>query len=339
MENPYKHYINRHPTALAHLQALPQTPALAAYLQQTQTVASSLSHAWDIASLLIKPVQRLLKYSLLLAAIIDETPDTHGDKENLRLARVRMEEVARNVNEGRRRAEVVKEVLTAKKKPVNVSVAASVNLTKMKSLRQGTRGGAVAEQDVNGEAAQVERMQAELKRIDMFAQQFAKNVVDWARMTSNVVRALRTWAIGFGKVIGLSTEQGSEAFDAFVAVVEAQLVPLCTQLESDVNEHLLREIAHLLTTMNQPLKLLASMNEQEPFHYHLLTMNVSQKNRPSARPTRQASPCVRRSSRPRRGASPKALPNGLACQPRRRPEWLRGGVRSQQGRGVGVLGM
>ncbi|KAJ3478427.1 hypothetical protein NLJ89_g12380 [Agrocybe chaxingu] len=32
--------------------------------------------------------------------------------------------------------------------------------------------------------------------------------------------------------------------------------------------------------MNQPLKLLASMNEQEPYHYHLLTMPVSAKNRP-----------------------------------------------------------
>ncbi|KAF8058701.1 hypothetical protein FPV67DRAFT_514580 [Lyophyllum atratum] len=282
LEKPYKFYINRHPTALAHLQALPQTPALAAYMQHTQSVASNLSHAWDLSSLLIKPVQRLLKYSLLLAAIIDETPDTHGDKENLKLARTKMEEVARNVNEGRRRAEVVKEVLTAKKKPVNVGVAASVNLTKMKSLRHGTgaKNAQLATTDANGEAAQVERMQAELKRVDVFAQQFAKNVVDWAKMMNNVVLALRAWAINFGKVIGLSAEQGSEAFDAFLAVVEEQLVPLCHQLEVDVNERLLREIAHLLQTMNQPLKLLASMNEQEPFHYHLLTMNVSPKNRP-----------------------------------------------------------
>ncbi|KAG6849358.1 hypothetical protein H0H93_009141 [Arthromyces matolae] len=196
MEKPYKYYINRHPAALAHLQSLPQTPALTDYMQRTQTVASNLSHAWDIASLLIKPVQRLLKYSLLLNAIIDETPDIHGDKENLKLARQSMEEVARNVNEGRRRAEVVKEVLTAKKKaPVNVGVAAQVNLTKMKSLSRYNK-------PADGEAAKVERLHAELKRIDAFAQQFAKGV------------------------------------------------------------------------------LLTSMEEQEPFHYHLLTMNVSAKNRP-----------------------------------------------------------
>ncbi|KAG6830948.1 hypothetical protein H0H87_006709 [Tephrocybe sp. NHM501043] len=275
MEKPYQHYITRHPTALNHLQTLPSSPALTEYMQRTQTVASNLSHAWDIASLLIKPVQRLLKYSLLLRAIIDETPDSHGDKENLKLAQQRMEEVARNVNEGRRRAEVVKEVLTSKKRSVNVGVAASVNLTKMKSLSRHTK-------PADGEAAQVERLHTELKRIDSFTQQFAKNVVDWAKMMDNVMVALRTWAISFGKVIGLSSESKSEAFDAFLAVVKEQLIPLSHRLEAEVNERLLREIAHLLSTMNQPLKLLASMEEQEPFHYHLLTMNVSAKNRPPA---------------------------------------------------------
>ncbi|KAF8885984.1 hypothetical protein BD779DRAFT_1531904 [Infundibulicybe gibba] len=274
LERPYKHYITRHPTALQHLQSLPSTPALTAYLAYTQNVASSLSHAWDLSSLLIKPVQRLLKYPLLLAAIIDETPDAHGDKESLKLARQRMEEVARNVNEGRRRAEVVKEVLTSKKKPVNVGVAASVNLSKMKSLRHGKSPAQLA--DRNGEAALVEQMHTELKRIDHFAQMFAKNVIEWSKTMGNMVVALRVWAISFGKVIGLSEENESESFEAFVTVVEKHLMPLCIELEAVITERLLKEIAHLLTTMIQPLKLLASMNEQEPFHYHLLMMNLPQ---------------------------------------------------------------
>ncbi|TFK22571.1 hypothetical protein FA15DRAFT_671365 [Coprinopsis marcescibilis] len=278
LERPYQYYITRHPTALQHLHALPQTPALQAYLAYTQTVASSLSHAWDLASLLIKPVQRLLKYPLLLSAIIDETPDQHPDKQNLKDARSKMEEVARNVNEIRRRAEVVKDVLTSKKKPVNVTVAATVNLSKMKNLRPGTAKG--PHNDDNGEASQVERMSQELKRIELFAQQFAKNVVDWARSMSKVVGGLRAWSISFGKVIGLSSDQGSEAFEAFLAVVELQLMPLCVDLEAIINERLLKEIAHLLKTMSQPYKLIASMQEQEPFHWHLLNMNVSAKNRP-----------------------------------------------------------
>jgi len=64
-------------------------------------------------------VQRLLKYSLL-QAIIEETPDSHGDKANLILAKEKMVAVANIINEDRRRAEVVKEVLTANRCIFNV---------------------------------------------------------------------------------------------------------------------------------------------------------------------------------------------------------------------------
>ncbi|KAJ7578277.1 hypothetical protein C8J56DRAFT_797853 [Mycena floridula] len=268
LEKPYKYYITRQGAADEHLSALPKTPALEAYYAHTRKVATPISHAWDLHSLLIKPVQRLLKYPLLIAAILDETPDTHPDKPNLKLARSKIEEIARNVNEERRRAEVVKGVLLAKKRPPAIA------LVKIKSIR-GARPG-------NEEAAKVEMMQKELNKIDVFAQQFARNVVDWAKAMTGLVANLRTWAVSFGKVIGLSEEQGSEAFDAFVEVVEKELAPLCVQLEATINEKLLKEIAHLLMTMNQPLKLLASMDDQESLHYQLLNMNVSPKNRPPA---------------------------------------------------------
>src|SRR5882762_5865781 len=137
MQSPYKAYIARHPMALEHLNKLPQTPALQAYLARTRSLASSLSHAWDLPSLLIKPVQRLLKYSLLLHAILEETPDGHGDKENLRKAKSMMEAVSHAVNEGQRRREIVKDVLAGgkptealKKKGLNLTVTASVSLSR-----------------------------------------------------------------------------------------------------------------------------------------------------------------------------------------------------------------
>jgi hypothetical protein len=269
------------------LQDLPQTPALQNYLTYTQAVASSLSHAWDLASLLIKPVQRLLKYPLLLSAILDETPDDHPDKENLRVARETIQEVARNVNEGRRRAEVVRDVLSSKsmkKTNTSVGVSASVGLSKMMSIRHGGVTAATMRvsqlEGSNNEATKVEALQAELKRIELFAKEFAKTMVDWGKMTSNMMLALRTWSHSFGTVIGLAPGQGSEAFDAFLEVVEKGLLPLASDLESTINDRILKDLAHLLMTMNQPFKLIASMNEQEPYHYHLLTTPVNAKNRP-----------------------------------------------------------
>ncbi|KAJ3534408.1 hypothetical protein NMY22_g6942 [Coprinellus aureogranulatus] len=183
-----------------------------------------------------------------------------------------MEQVAVRVNEGRRRKEVVEEVLaSAVKKTVNVSAVASVNLGKVKNLRGKT--------EKEKATLLVDDLEIQLKKLEVFAQQFAKDVVDWARLTTKVVGALRTWAVSFGKVIGLSIDQESEAFEAFLAVVEQQLMPLCVDLEAILNERLLKEIAHLLKTMSQPYKLLASMHEQEPLHYHYLTMPPASKGR------------------------------------------------------------
>jgi hypothetical protein len=93
-------------------------------------------------------------------------------------------------------------------------------------------------------------MQGELKCAELFAQQFAKDIMDWAKTMSGAMQTLRVWAISFGKVIGLSPEQGSETFDVFMAVVEQQIMPLCSRLEEDVTGCLMRELVYLLAMMD-----------------------------------------------------------------------------------------
>jgi len=127
MTPPYTTYISRHPAAVSHLNSLPQTPTLTVYLSQTHTLAQHYTHAWDLPSLLIKPVQRLLKYPLLLSAIMDDT-EAGEAKDKLREARDKVEEVARNVNEGRRRQELVKNLLDGKH-------PAPIRLKSIKSLK------------------------------------------------------------------------------------------------------------------------------------------------------------------------------------------------------------
>lgn len=272
MEKPYNTYITRQRAADEHLQNLPKTPALEAYFARTRAVSTSISHAWDLHSLLIKPVQRFLKYPLLLNAIIAETSDLHPDKENLKSARAKIEEMARNVNEDSRRVEVVKGVLSSKKTKTSAPTTA---LVKMKSIRSPSRGAG----GENEEALLVSRLSTELHRIELFAQQFARNILDWAKAMSVLILSLRTWSSSFSKVIGLSEENSSEAFEAFQEVIEKALMPLCVDLENAINERLLKDLAHLLTTMGKPMKLIASMEEQEAMHFQLLNMNVS-KNRP-----------------------------------------------------------
>jgi hypothetical protein len=66
---------------------------------------------------LVKPVQRVLKYPLLLKALIKETDPTDPDYENLCLALSHMEAVAENINQVKKRKDIVEKY--AEKGPRN----------------------------------------------------------------------------------------------------------------------------------------------------------------------------------------------------------------------------
>ncbi|KAH7883349.1 hypothetical protein F5I97DRAFT_1939148 [Phlebopus sp. FC_14] len=308
LEPPYKTYITRHPTALAHLNALPSSPALSAYLAHTRTLASSLTHAWDLPSLLIKPVQRLLKYSLLLGAIIDATPDSHEDRVALIKAREKMEEVARSVNEDRRRWEVVREVLggaplpnangTTKPKKgtsvnVGVSATASAHLNRMRSLRAPKLRDLAESEPDSAEAAEVARLEIELQRHAAFLDKLAKDAMDWRNTMHVALVALRQWGITFGAVLGLTPspsalnpdllpdspsqqaidtadpEVRSEAYDAFTLLLST-LPRLSKTLESNLQSTFIPVLCDLKAMLEPPMKLFSAMHALAPLHNALL---------------------------------------------------------------------
>ena len=227
--------------------------------------------------------------------MIDGTSDDHPDKKNLIKAKASMDEVARGVNEGRRRREVIKEVLNGgkgtadssttslngsspgskPKKGLNVGVAASVKLVKGMKHPAKSREGA----DENEEKEQVEKMEVELKRCGVFIRKFAKETIDWTRKMKYLMTSLYTWTDAFGRVIGISPDSVSEAFDAFRMVLRAQIIPVCEDLETVVQDRLLPKLSLLVDSMNDPLRLLEAMHTLEPLHYGLLNLDVS-KSRP-----------------------------------------------------------
>lgn len=64
------------------------------------------TQAWDLQSLLIKPVQRILKYPLLLDKLIETTSEDHPDHTAVHKARKVIGEVAQDINEFKRRKDL-----------------------------------------------------------------------------------------------------------------------------------------------------------------------------------------------------------------------------------------
>lgn len=239
MQSLYTTYISKHPSSHAHLTALTNndklTPALKSYLQLTRALTSAHTHSWDLPSLLIKPVQRLLKYPLLLTTIIEGTPDGHPDKKNLFLAREKLEEAARNVNEKKRRWEAVKGVLDGggasgifKNKlmqsagdhaprvnePGGLSRMATIRTKLKTSLSGGHPGG------INSDAglSELQCWELRLKECEKVLRDLMRAAHDWSRYTELTLERLRAWGVKFGNTV----ESGEKivTFDEVLAGIQ-----------------------------------------------------------------------------------------------------------------------
>lgn len=102
-EEPYKEYCNDNKLQMEtfyRIKAL-ACPLIDLWLEQSMEESESITKAWTLDALLIKPVQRLLKYPLLLNSLVGVTPDHHADYENLKQACLEMEACADRINSDR----------------------------------------------------------------------------------------------------------------------------------------------------------------------------------------------------------------------------------------------
>ncbi|KAL4939870.1 hypothetical protein BDV06DRAFT_197817, partial [Aspergillus oleicola] len=104
MEKVYAEYLKNHDAANKKLQSL------------QRKWASDLTSAWDLDSLLVKPVQRILKYPLLLSELLDSTPPEHPDHASLVKGLEEVTNISVRINEMKRRADVVGQVVGRKRK-------------------------------------------------------------------------------------------------------------------------------------------------------------------------------------------------------------------------------
>ncbi len=126
MEKVYTEYLKNHDLANQKLQALQKSHKVEIWLKECKTYADDLTSAWDLDSLLVKPVQRILKYPLLLDQLLEATPEAHPDFANLSIAAREMKGMAKRIDESKKRADLMEQVTnTRKRKESDVRVGLS----------------------------------------------------------------------------------------------------------------------------------------------------------------------------------------------------------------------
>ncbi|XP_054160708.1 dynamin-binding protein-like [Oppia nitens] len=107
MKTTYSQYCRNHDQMLPLYRRYESIPDARQYLMHGFDIMKERTNCFDIPSVLIKPVQRILKYPLLLNELHKCTEDGHQDKPDLILAIDRITDMATHINEFKRRQDLV----------------------------------------------------------------------------------------------------------------------------------------------------------------------------------------------------------------------------------------
>ncbi|KAL8989687.1 MAG: hypothetical protein Q9177_001479 [Variospora cf. flavescens] len=116
MEKVYADYLKNHDAANQKLATLQKNEKVQIWLNECRAYATDLTTAWDLDSLLIKPVQRILKYPLILDQLLEVTPENHPDFTKLDVASREMKGISIRINEMKKRADLMEQLTNNRKR-------------------------------------------------------------------------------------------------------------------------------------------------------------------------------------------------------------------------------
>ncbi|EEQ91919.1 rho guanyl nucleotide exchange factor [Blastomyces dermatitidis ER-3] len=116
MEKVYSEYLRNHDAANRTLEMLMRKNNVNIWLKECRDWAVDLTSAWNLDSLLVKPVQRIVKYPLLLTELLSATPPDHPDHAALTNALRETTSISVRINDMKKRADVVGQIVSGRKR-------------------------------------------------------------------------------------------------------------------------------------------------------------------------------------------------------------------------------
>lgn len=113
LEEVYKIYCQNHDDAISLLETYEKDEGIQSYVLECLERLRAIYRAWgktnyiNLGSFLIKPVQRVMRYPLLLMELLGATPESHHDRAHLTKALQAVKEINVNINEYKRRKDLV----------------------------------------------------------------------------------------------------------------------------------------------------------------------------------------------------------------------------------------
>ncbi|KAI1312526.1 hypothetical protein F5Y03DRAFT_239909 [Xylaria venustula] len=120
MKQIHETFLKNSDHASKQLIQIQEDPTVQVWLNECNEVARELTRAWNLDSLLIKPMQRITKYPNLLIQLLHETPVDHPDRTSLEAAKTAVEDAIEEINKTKKNFELVGQIVSRRRKESDV---------------------------------------------------------------------------------------------------------------------------------------------------------------------------------------------------------------------------
>ncbi|GJJ70554.1 hypothetical protein EMPS_02903 [Entomortierella parvispora] len=254
----FSEYCKRQEASAQHLQDLDNRKDLKAFFDACTEKCKGKTTGWDLASLLIKPVQRVLKYPLLINQIHALTPPDHTDYENLVTVQKDMLQVAEEINEIKKRKDIVEKIVGSKKKN-DSDIVHGFNkkfARTTQQLRQAV-GGSDVTVDILFEAL-LEKFNLQQRLV----REFAKYIQTWLISVKQYFDTQEAFALTLMEIYGMVPLHRNDENQSFILVQEyhksiAQFSKtIGRELESRLKKTVYKSIERYLKLFSGPLQVM-----------------------------------------------------------------------------------
>ncbi|KAL6887921.1 hypothetical protein GGI43DRAFT_263696 [Trichoderma evansii] len=247
MKLAHEGFLRNSDQAAKKLIQIQQDPTVQIWLNECNEVAKDLTTAWDLDSLLIKPMQRITKYPNLIMTLLQHTPKDHPDREPLIVAKEALEDAIIEINKTKKNFELVGQIVGRKRKESDVKAGlARAFGKKVDKLQAGAR------EPEDPEYLKLEerfsddylRLQVVLRDVEFYTRQVSSYVHEFLQFLSAIELVMRLQPGSF-------PELESKWVQFNISIRDIEKITLELHL-TQIRKHVIEPFEHVIKSYGNP---------------------------------------------------------------------------------------
>lgn len=204
MQGVHEGFLRSSDHAAKRLIQIQQDRTVKVWLNECNEVAQDLTAAWDLDSLLIKPMQRITKYPNIIISLLQHTPEDHPDRPSLLAAKESLETAIIEINKTKKNFELVGQIVGRKRKESEVKAGFARAFGKRVDKLQASNSRAPDDTEYGKLRERFNddylRLQVVLRDVEFYTRQVTAYVHEFLQYLSSIELVMRLQASPYPEV-------------------------------------------------------------------------------------------------------------------------------------------